>query len=212
LTKNLFVVPALALGLSLAASAQGVPNKVGIIHIQNAMLGTKDGQKALGDLQTRFKPKKDELDKLQNDIALSQEQLNKGSATMNEDRRNQLVRDIDSKKKTLQRQTEDAQAEVEQAESKIMQELFGKLGAVLNKYAADHGYSLILDVSSQQTPVMYAANGIDITSDVVNLYNATAPGAAAPAAPATAAPRPTTPSTAAPRTAPPAPAPAPKKK
>ncbi len=200
MTKNLFVVPALALGLALAVPAQTPPTKVGIIHIQNAMLSTKDGQKALNELQTRFKPKKDQLDKLQGDIGLAQEQFNKGSATMSEDARQKLARDIDQKKKQAQRETEDAQAEVEQAEGKIMQELGQKMMAIIDKYAKEHAYALVLDVSSQQTPVLYAANGIDITPDIIALYDRTNGGGGgaaaaptpAPAARPTAAPKPPT--------------------
>jgi outer membrane protein len=82
-----------------------------------------------------------------------------------------------------------------------MQEVGGKLMAVLDKYAKENNFAVILDVSAQTTPVLWAANGIDITKDVIDLYDkapagapATSSGAAAKpagsAAPATAAPKP----------------------
>ncbi|OYW09810.1 MAG: hypothetical protein B7X34_05940, partial [Acidobacteriia bacterium 12-62-4] len=52
----------------------------------------------------------------------------------------------------------------------------------------DNGFAIIIDVSSQQSPVLYAATSIDITREVVGLYDKNAPGAAAPAAPAAPAP------------------------
>ncbi len=58
--------------------------------------------------------------------------------------------------------------------------------AVIDKYATDNGFAIIIDVSSQQSPVLYAATSIDITREVVGLYDKNAPGAAAPAAPAPA--------------------------
>jgi hypothetical protein len=63
---------------------------------------------------------------------------------------------------------------------------------VIDKYARDRAYTLILDVSSQQSPVLYMANGIDVTADIVKAYDAAAP-AAAPAAPAATKPTSTTP-------------------
>ena len=124
LKKSTFALPALALTTALLAHAQtAASTKVGIIQIQQAILSTKDGQKAVGELRTRFEPKRTELEKKQANIAAMQEQLRKGSATMSEDAKNKLVRDIDQATKSLNRDTEDAQAEVEQAESKIMQEL-----------------------------------------------------------------------------------------
>ena len=89
------------------------PTKVAIIHVQNAILQTKDGQKAAGELQGRFAPKKAELDKKQADIAALQDQLRKGSATMSEDAKAKLMRDIDANNKSLQRDTEDAQADLD---------------------------------------------------------------------------------------------------
>ena len=55
--------------------------------------------------------------------------------------------------------------------------------------------ALVLDVSNPQTPVLWAAPSIDITTDIVKLYDQANPGTGA--APATA--KPATPGTAAPR-------------
>ena len=189
MTKNYIVLSALALSAVTLGRAQSpASNKVGIIHIQNAIISTKDGQKAASELQTRFAPKKADLDKKQSTIAQLQEQLRKGSATMSEEAKQKLVREIDQNTKSLNRETEDAQAELDQEQNKIMQELGGRMMTVIDKYAKDNGYSLVLDVSSQQTPVLYAANSIDITQDIIALYDKNSPAASNTAAPAAAAP------------------------
>ena len=81
---------------------------------------------------------------------------------------------------------EDAQAELDQDQNRLLNELGGRMLAVLDKYANDNGFAVILDVSSQQTPVLFAANGIDVTREVVELYNKNAAGRwpVAPAKPA----------------------------
>jgi len=182
LKKTLISLPALALGISMLANAQAAttPTKVGIIHIQNAILATKDGQKAANDLQTKFSPTKSQIDKMQADVLQVEDKLKKGSQTLSEDARQQLMRDRDQKATALKRATEDAQAEVEQEEGKIMQELGQRVMQVVAKYANDNGFAIIIDVSSQQTPVLWAANGIDITKEIVDLYDKNAPAAAAP--------------------------------
>ena len=188
-----FAIAALGLGLALSAAAQ-TASKVGVINIQSAIVTTKDGQKAAGEIQTRFNPKKVELDKRQADIGQLQDQLNRGRNTLSEDARQNLVREIDQKTKSLNRDTEDARAELDQEEQKIMGELGGRIMQVIDKYAKDNGYTLILDVSNPQTPVLYASNTIDITKDIINLYDKNGPvaGSAAPAAgqPAPKAPAP----------------------
>lgn len=189
--SNLIVLPALSLAVALVGSGQTAPpaTKVGIINIQSAIVSTKDGQKAANDIQSRFSPRKAELDKKQGEVAQLQDQLNKGRNTLSEEARQQLMREIDQKTKSLNRDTEDARAELDQEEQKIMSELGGRIMAVIDKYAKDNGYSVILDVSSPQTPVLYAANNIDITKDIIELYDRNAPSAAS-AAPGATSPAP----------------------
>src|SRR3989442_606889 len=105
------------------ANAQAAATKVGIIHVQNAILSTKEGQAAANALTARFAPKKAELDKKQTDLASLQDQLRKGSATMSEDVKAKLMRDFDNGNKSLQRDTQDAQDELDQEQGKVMQEL-----------------------------------------------------------------------------------------
>lgn len=164
---------------------QAQPTKVGIIHIQNAIISTKDGQKAAAELQNKFDPKRKELEKKQNEIAALQEQLRRGANTLSEEARQKLIREIDAKRRALERETEDAQTEFDQEQQKILQELGGRLMEVIDKYARDHGFALILDVSSPQTPVLYAANSIDITQAIVELYDKYSPSSTstAPATP-----------------------------
>ncbi len=55
--------------------------------------------------------------------------------------------------------------------------------ALITKYSRDHGYAVIFDVSNPQSPVLYVSDTVDITSDIVKLYDATsAAGGVAPAA------------------------------
>ena len=58
-----------------------------------------------------------------------------------------------------------------------MNELGGRIMAVISKYAKDNGYTVILDVSSPQTPVLYASDTIDVTKDIIDLYDKNAPAA-----------------------------------
>lgn len=196
-----FVLPVLALCAALPSPAQST-GKVAVINIQSAIVSTKDGQKAASEIQSQFNPKKTEFEKRQNEINQLQDQLNRGRNTLSDEARQNLVREIDQKTKALNRDTEDAQTELNQAEQKIMGELFGRIRTVIDKYAKENGVVLVLDDSSQQTPVLYASSAIEITKDIIELYDkgaasSSAPpssGAAQPAAkPAAPAPKPAAP-------------------
>ncbi len=209
--KNLFVVPAFCLAATLAAQAQSAaPTKIGIIHVQAAILGTKDGQKAAAELNAKIAPKKAELEKKQASIDQMKEQLQKGSATMSEDAKNKLIRDIDSATTKLNRDSQDAQTDVEEEENKIFNELGSRLYGIVEKYAKDNGYAMIIDVSGQQQPVWWASDAINITSEVVALYDKANPGTGTSAGAPSARPTgPATTTTPAPRPAAPAVTPTP---
>jgi outer membrane protein len=198
---SLFRASLLALGIGALAFGQSAAPaaKVGIIHIQNAVVQTKDGQKAAADLDARFGPKRKQVEGKQSELQQMEAQYRSGANTMSDDAKLKLSRDIEQRRKQLQRDVDDAQAELDAAQGRIWQELGQKVMAVVNRYANERGFALILDVSSPQTPVLYASNTIDITRDIVELYDKTQAGsaAAAPAANAgapPAAPKPAAPS------------------
>ena len=191
--NNLSVVLCLALGAAGLVFGQAAQNKVGVIHLQNALVSTAEGKKAVNELQTTFtEPKSKELEAMKEEIAKLQDERSKGANTMSEDRLRDLTRSIDEKTRNLNRATEDAQSELQQKQQTLFQPLGQKMMSVITKYANDNGYVLILDVSNPDYPVVHVANNIDITQDIIKLYDQQHPlAAAAPAAaPAASAAKP----------------------
>ena len=189
MNRKLIYLAALALALALALQAQsaGQPNKVGIINLQAAISSTQEGQKAAADLQQRYEPKRKELEKKQNEIQALRDQLSRGTNTMSDEAKLGLQRDIDQKTKSYNRDSEDAQSDWQADEDRVLQGFMEKMQVVIDKYARENAYSLILDISSQQSPVVYATNSIDITNDIVAMYDKNAPAAQPSGAPPAAA-------------------------
>jgi outer membrane protein len=191
LMKSSFVAAGACVCLALGAYAQQASPKVGVISVQGAIVGTHDGQKASQELEVKFNPKKKEFDTRQSELAQLQDQYNKGGSVMNDEKRNQLARDIDEKKKRLERDMQDANEELQSEQQKVLQGLGQRMMAVIEKYAKDNGYTMILDVSNPNTPVLYASSGIDITQDIVQLYDKTSTNGGPASAPTAVAPVPT---------------------
>lgn len=191
LMRSSLISAAAMLCLAAGAVAQQTPAKMAVISLQGALVGTKDGQKASSELETKFAPKKKEFDTRQSEIAQLQDQYTKGGNLMNEEKRQQLARDIDEKKKRLERDMQDAQEELNTEQQRVLQGLGQRLMAVIEKYAKDNSYTMVLDDSNPSTPILYASMGIDITQDIISLYDKTSANggpAAAPGAPAGAKP------------------------
>lgn len=169
--RSVFVSAAAVLFMAAGSFAQA-SNKVGVINFQSAIMGTKDGQKAEAQLEQEFTPRKKEFDSRQSEIGQLQDQLSKGGTLMSDDKRTEVAREIDEKKRHLQHDMQDAQEQLNQAEQKALGEIYQRMQAVLIKYAKDNGYTLILDDGNQQTsPILFAASAIDVTQDIIALYD-----------------------------------------
>jgi outer membrane protein len=181
LKYTVICISALLVGASLGSAAEGAPAspaaKVGIINIAQAIVSTKDGQKAAADFNAKFQPVKQRLATKQAEIKADQAKLNQGNNALSAEQRDNLMRQIDQKTKSLNRESEDANAEQEQEQGRIMQDLGKRIMVVIDKYSKDHGYSLVLDVGSQQTPVLFATD--NITAEIVKLYDQNSPSASA---------------------------------
>lgn len=181
------IVLAYVLGVAGSSVAQDKPLKIAIINIQVAIAQSVDGQEAAKGLQTRFAPKRAELEKQQKEINDLQTQLRNQEKTLSDEARTRLLRTVDDKTRIFNRTNEDATAEFQQAEQDAINEIGRKMMAVISDHAQKNGFSVVLDVSSPQTPVLYAETEIDITPKIVELYNQAAAKPAASSAPKPAA-------------------------
>ncbi|MGB9104880.1 MAG: OmpH family outer membrane protein [Terriglobales bacterium] len=212
LPAALLTVTALAQTGTAAAANPAAPStstsasaRIGIINIQNAIVMTNEGRRDFEALQKKFEPTQSTLNNLNQEIDSLKKQLQTQGDKLNEQSRADMVKNIETKQKSLQRQVEDAQADFQGQQNEIANRIGGKLLEVLDKFAKQNGYSVILDVSGQQSPVLWAAQTSDVTQEIVNNYNSqsnvpapvSAPGGAAK--PAGTATRPPAPKPAAPK-------------
>lgn len=212
MTRKLFsfVLPValLVAGAFAQTGAAAAPNttattgsKIGIINIQEAILKTNEGQRDFGALQKKFEPKQTELNGLNKEIQTLQDQLKAQGDKLNDEARQTLTTNIQTKQKSLQREAEDAQQDFQTQQGDIANRIGGKMMEVIDKYAKQNGYAVVIDVSQQQTPVLWAATGNIITDEIISAYNqqsgvaAPPPNAPTPSSGARpAAPRPSSPS------------------
>jgi outer membrane protein len=195
-TRVLALTLVLALGISTAARAQtpaaGSPTgtKVGIVSIQDAIANTNEGKKELEALQQKFSPRQAALQAQSDEVDNLKKQLQAQGDKLSEEERSNRIRKGTDLQKNFQRNAEDFQNEVQAAEQEILNRLGKKMLDVLEKYARDNGYAVVMDVSNPQTPVLYAHPGTNITKNLIEAYNTESPVAATTPKPAASSPRP----------------------
>ena len=180
-----------------AAAVAATPAKVAIIQFQQAVGATNEGQRDFAELRKKFEPKRNQLKSQSDEIDALKKQLQTQSATMSDTARADLTRSIDEKTKSLQRSAEDAQNDFQTEMGETYQKLAEKVYQVVQTYAAQSGFTLVLDASAQQSPVLWATQGTDISEAIVSAYNQKSGVPAQPSA-AGAPPTSTTPRSTAP--------------
>jgi len=190
-------IPILAVVLMTPAVWGQAPNagaqattKVGVINIQAAIASTAEGKQAAAELQSQFAPRTTELQNLQKQIEDLRNRLQTGQSTLSDEEKARLTREGDQFTRSFQRKQQEFQDDTNDAQQDVVNRIGRKLVDILNKYARDNSYTLIIDDSSQQTPVLFAANQIDVTQDIIRLYDQSYPVKTSTAAPKPAAPRP----------------------
>lgn len=208
--RSLALIVTLASGFALSAAAQTPaataaaapgPAKVAVIAFQVAVAQTNEGQRNFADLQKKYDPKRQQLKTLGDEIDNLTKQLQSQAATLSPADQQSKATIIDNKKKQFERDSQDASNDFQQEMQDVYNALASKVYDVMQSYSELHGYTLVLDVSQQQSPVLYASTATNITKEIIDAYNQKS-GIPAPPASATGtdAPRP------APRTAPKPPA------
>jgi len=166
------------------AWAQG-PTKPASINIQSAILSTKEGRKAAQDLADKFAQRRAAIEKKQSDLTALQSRMRVGSATMSQQAKDQLISQIDKATQEWNRDSQDFNSDVQQEESQLMSDIGKKMLEVIEKYSTEHGILFVADVSNPRSPILWANPTLDITNDIIRLYDeqnpvATPPPPAAP--------------------------------
>jgi outer membrane protein len=170
-----------ASALPAAPSSAGSPpvvaatgTRVGTINIEQAVFGSNEGRRDSEALSKKLEPKQTELKNKSDEIESLKKQLNTTSDKLNDDARQTLVKQIESKQKIFDRDVQDAQEEFTNQQREIMSRILQKMAPVIQKYAAENGYGVLLDTSAPwpQGPVIPLSDAMDVTRPVVEAYNA----------------------------------------
>ncbi len=167
------MVPAVWAQTGGAAAAGG--EKVGVIDVQVAITSTAEGKQAAAELQSQFAPRQTELTNMQKQMEDIQTRMRTGQTTLSDDEKARLDREGQQLQRSYQRKSQDAQDDFNEAQREIVDRIGRKMIDVLSKYARDNGYSVVLDRSGQSSPVIFAANSVDVTQEIIRLYDQTYP-------------------------------------
>jgi outer membrane protein len=171
-----------------AGSAQQAPQNIVTVSFNEVVLQTAEAQKELNALQAKFAPRQSQLQALNGEIEALRKQLSSTADKLSETERSSLERSLDSKEKQFQRQADDLRNDSQTESQQAFQRVAQKVYSLLQTYSQQHGYSVVVERGSDAAPVVwYAAANVDITDELINVYNAQSANPA-PSAPRNSSP------------------------
>ena len=180
---------------SPAAAGSAASGKVGVISIRQAIVTTAEGKVASAELQSQFSSRQNEIEALNKQISDLQQRLQAGQNKLSQEEEARLRQQGQRLTQRLDRMNTEYQEDVNAAQADVIDRIGRKMVDVLDRYSRENGYVVVLDSSAQNTPILFASTQIDVTQDIVRLYDQAYPvkaGAGTPAKPAAPKPAPTT--------------------
>jgi outer membrane protein len=177
-------------GQSAPVAGATATTKVGVLNVRQAIVATAEGKQASNELQGQFTARQTELENMNKQINDIRQRLQANADKLSPEEGARLQRQGETLAKQLQRKQEDYQEDVNAAQQEVIDRIGRKMMDVLDRYARENAYTAIFDSSAQGAPI-YASNGVDVTADIIKLYDQAYPAKASAAAkPAATAPKP----------------------
>src|SRR2546430_12559180 len=177
-----------------AAPAPSGTGKVGVINIRGAIGSTAEGKQAQAELQSQFAPRQTEIENMNKQINDLRQRLAACEGKCSQDEIQRLTAQGQRLTTQFDRKNNELQEDSNAALGEVIDRIGRKLVDVLDRYARENGYNIVLDSSAQNNPILYASTQIDVTQDIVRLYDQQYPvkGAAPAQQKPAAKPAPTT--------------------
>ncbi len=161
----------LCLALSSFGGLALAQTKVVVINLQRAVLESNEIKKASTELETKYKPRQQELEKLQMEIDKIRQTLETGQGKLSPQGEADLTAEGTRKQTQLTRKTEDLQKEVEAERNEILGKSSKQMQEVVAKLATEKGYDVVVDVST----TVFFKPALEITNDAITAYNTAYP-------------------------------------
>ncbi|OLE86206.1 MAG: hypothetical protein AUG07_02945 [Acidobacteria bacterium 13_1_20CM_2_60_10] len=193
------VLGAAAIQAQDKGASPAVGAKVGVINVRQAIIATAEGKLASAELQSQFASRQTELQNLNKQIEDIRQRLQAGERVLSEDEKARLTSQGQRLATQLERKQNEYQEDVNAAQAEIIDRIGRKMMDVLDRYCRENAYIAVFNSSPENSPLLYSSPTIDVTQDIIRLYDqaypvksagATAP-AAKPATPKQATPPPT---------------------
>jgi outer membrane protein len=147
--------------------------KVAYVNLQAIAQLSNDGKAAAAKVQALTQKKQAEIAEKTKAVQAQQQKLETSAGVLSDTARLQLERDIERQNRELERFQQDAQTELNDLQQNLQEEFQKKLVPILGKLSGEKGLHFLF--SAADAGLIWAADGLDLTSEAVKRLDGAAP-------------------------------------
>jgi len=151
--------------MAAALPAAAADLKIGYIVTPRLLAESKLGKESSAKLKAKAESAEKGLEKKMTELKKLQDDITKRMAVLNDQEKAKLGEEYERQARDAKRMKEDAQRDFDKTRTEIENDMMTKFRSVIEKFAKDNGYDLVLDAGT----LLYISQKADVTSEVIQL-------------------------------------------
>lgn len=145
------------------------------VDAQKVLDGTKAGRQAKETMEEFTKSRQKIIDLEESEIKRLQEDLARQGTILSPEARREKEESLQRKFMDYQKKVSELTKELQSKKRDILEEFNKGLEEIVKRIAEKNGYTFVFDRNSEGGVLLYAAQSLDITDEVIKEYDKTAP-------------------------------------
>ncbi|HEY4838627.1 MAG TPA: OmpH family outer membrane protein [Candidatus Acidoferrales bacterium] len=171
------------------AQAGAPPTKFKVMDMRTAIIATAEAKADVAQLQSQFAPQQAQLESLNKQIDDLARKLQAGTNTLSDEEKARLTRQGQMLQSQYKRASDQLEEQSNAAQQDMVDGIGRKMMDIVDNYRKENGLDCVLNTSSDSIGILSKSVELDITQEIIKLYDQKYPVKAA----TTAAPKPATP-------------------
>jgi outer membrane protein len=142
--------------------------KIGVVKLDVLFKEIPIYKQSQNNLKNEFKPKADELKKLETSWNKLNDDYLKNERTMSKNDRKEKIKEINQTEQEFRNKQQKLQQELQSKQNSELQRIRIIVEKAINEYAEKNDYDLILRADGT---TLFAKKYVDITQDIINILN-----------------------------------------
>lgn len=153
-----------------AGSGYAADVRIGYVDMRRVMTETKTGKRVKGEIEKTIKQRQESLSREEQGLKSMQQAYEKDKLLLSEAQKQTKQKEFDEKLKAYQQSAAEAQREIGQKEQEFARHAIPEIRAIIRDLAKEEKLTLVFE--KREMPVLYAADGPDLTEKVIQRLDA----------------------------------------